>query len=98
MRTGSFNSLAKNLDRLKHRDRAVKPPFPCPSSRQAESKIVLDDIEFNSATPDTSYTAVNEGTFIKRLDFSINFRQCPPPGLTSWGLVFLKNCESTILV
>jgi hypothetical protein len=51
----------------------------CSSSRQIESKIGLDDIEFNAATL-TSYIAINGGTFIKRIDFSINFRQRPPPG------------------
>jgi hypothetical protein len=54
--------------------------FPCPSSRQVESKIGLDDIEFSAATPGTSYTTVHGGIFIKRLDFSFYFRQCLPPG------------------
>jgi hypothetical protein len=50
------------------------------SSRQVESKIGLDDTEFNAATAGTSCTTVNGGTFIIALDFSINFRQRPPPG------------------
>jgi hypothetical protein len=58
-------------ERSKHRDRA---PFPYPSSRHEESKIGLDDIEFIAATPSTSYTALNGGTFIKRLDFSVKGR------------------------
>jgi hypothetical protein len=39
-----------------------------------ESKIGLDDTEFNAATAGTSYTAANGGTFIIALDFAINFQ------------------------
>jgi hypothetical protein len=46
---------------------------------QVESKVGLDDTEFNAATPDTSDTAISGGTFIGQLDFSINFRQRSPP-------------------
>jgi hypothetical protein len=61
----------------------VKPPLLCPFSWQIESQIVLDDTEFNAATPGTSYTAVGGGNFIRQLDFSINFRQWMPPGLNT---------------
>jgi hypothetical protein len=52
-------------------------PFLCPFGRQVESKIGFDDddTKLNAATPGTSYTAVNGGTFIRQLDFSIDFRQ-----------------------
>jgi hypothetical protein len=45
------------------------PPLPCQCIRQVESKIGLDDIQCNAATPVISYTVVNGGTAISQLDF-----------------------------
>jgi hypothetical protein len=42
----------------------------------------------------------NGGTFIKRLDFSINFQQCPPPGQQhnlTLGILSTRTPVSTIL-
>jgi hypothetical protein len=70
-------------------------PLPCSCSRPVESKIGLGDTEFNAATAGTSYIAVNGGPFIVALDFSINFRQRPPPG-SSYACLrnFIQNLGS----
>jgi hypothetical protein len=40
----------------------------------------LDDTD-TAATPGTTVSAADGGTFIRHLDFSINFRHWPPPAL-----------------
>jgi hypothetical protein len=66
-------------------DFGYSPPLSLPvpvyvqCSRQVESKTGLDYTEFNAATPDTSCRAVNGETLIRSPNFSINFRQWPPP-------------------